>query len=144
MKNALTILMLLAATAAAHAQQKVKDFVQVDGMGHIELKGFGVVIGLNGNGDSPGGETEQMIRNFLQNHTNRNISKLNIKNVAMVVVSARLRPFQKPGTLINVLVSALGDSKSLRGGELLMTTLRGMAPPRVQAGKDHLRRRPGR
>ena len=134
-KVVMALTMLAAIPAAAFGQQKVKDFVEVEGMGVIELKGYAVVIGLNGNGDSPGGETERLITNWIKNHTNTPLSKLNIKNVAMVVVTARMRPFQKPGTFINIRVAALGDAKTLAGGTLLSATLRGLAPRVSKQGK---------
>lgn len=113
------------AAEQVRAAQKVKDFVRELGAGPVELKGEGVVIGLNGNGDSPGGNTEMMIRNFLANHRgDSQIATLNIKNVAAVIVTAKLPAYQKPGTTIDVRVSGYGDAKSLAGGTLLMTPMR--------------------
>lgn len=122
----------------ARTVQKVKDFVKVEGTEPIELKGYGVVIGLNGNGDSPGGETEKMILNFLRNHSGRDIGTINIKSAAAVIVSAILDPFQKPGTRIDVSVEAYGDAKSLNGGRLLMTPMTDMRKTMtvVRQGKE--------
>jgi flagellar P-ring protein precursor FlgI len=119
-------------------QQLVKDFVEVEGQTPVQLRGYGVVVGLSGNGDSPGGKTEEMIRNFLANLRGEPIAKLNIKNVAGVVITATIRPSQKVGTAIDVSVSALGDAKTLHGGTLLMTTLRGVLPRGHVSGKGDI------
>lgn len=114
--------------AAVPTVQKVKNFVEIDGTGPMELKGYGLMIGLNGTGDSPGGETETLIRNLLSQHSGRIIGKIVLKNCAAVLVTARMQPFQGVGTTIDVRVSSAGDAKSLVGGELLMTPLRNAVP----------------
>lgn len=108
----------------------VRDLVEVDGARPNFLRGYGVVVGLKGNGDSPKGETSVMIKNYLAGMEGRPINELASKNAALVAIEAELPPFQKAGTKIDVRVSALGDAKSLKDGTLLMTPLRS---PRARA-----------
>jgi flagellar P-ring protein precursor FlgI len=110
--------------------QKVKDFVEVEGARANPLVGEGLVIGLNGNGDSPKGVTAQRIAAFIKNHAGWGVTlaDINTKNCALVTVQAELPPFQSEGTRIDVRVLALGDAKSLQGGTLLITPLRSPRP----------------
>lgn len=117
-------LMVLVGAAPAGAQLSIRDLVTIDGAGSYHITGTGLVTGLSGNGDSPKGETLMMIKNVLGNQLNRTIGDINSRNVALVVVSATLPPYQKPGTTIDVQVTAMGDSKSLAGGTLYITPLR--------------------
>jgi flagellar P-ring protein precursor FlgI len=107
--------------------QHVKDFVEVDGARANALRGYGVVTGLAGAGDSPRDESARMLRNLLQNllPAEAAAQQVNTRNAALVLVSAELPPFQKKGTRIDVSVSTVGDAKSLAGGELQLTDLRG-------------------
>lgn len=117
---------LLAAASAARAQC-VKDFVEVDGARANKIRGYGIVTGLGGNGDSPRGESARMLQSMLQNLLPTGVAAAEVgsKNAALVMVAAELPPFQKKGTRIDVSVSMLGDAKSLFGGELQITDLRG-------------------
>lgn len=126
MKTVLAILALLAAGSAA-AAQSVKDYVDVAGARSNVLRGYGLVTGLNGNGDSPAGESARLLRAMLQNLSapNADVGRIDARSCALVLVTAELPPFQKKGTRIDVSVSALGDAKSLAGGELQLTDLRG-------------------
>ncbi len=108
----------------------VRDLAEVDGARPNFLRGYGIVVGLKGNGDSPKGETSRMLKNFLANVQGYDIAEIQSKNVALVAIEAELPPFQKAGTKIDIRVSALGDAKSLNGGTLLMTPLRS---PRARA-----------
>jgi len=104
---------------------RVKDIAKIGENYEHQLIGYGVVVGLNGTGDSPAALfTLQSVQNMLQ-HFGINISQANLKlkNVAAVVVTAKLPPFVKKGSTIDVLVSSLGDAKSLQGGTLLLTHL---------------------
>ncbi len=125
-KTVAALLALLAAPAALSAQV-VKDFVEVDGVRANMLRGYGIVTGLNGNGDSPRGESARMLGSLLQNLVAPDVTvqQLNARNACLVLVTAELAPFQKRGTRIDVFVSAVGDAKSLAGGELQLTDLRG-------------------
>lgn len=104
---------------------RVKDIAKIGGNYEHQLIGYGVVVGLNGTGDSASALfTMQSVSNMLQ-HFGINISQANLKlrNVAAVVVTATLPPFVKKGSTIDVWVSSLGDTTSLQGGTLLLTQL---------------------
>lgn len=125
-KAILAVLATVAAPLAAHAQY-VKDFVEIDGARSNMLRGYGIVTGLAGNGDTLRGEPARMLRNMLQNLIRQEEAILEIRsrNVALVFVTAELRAFQKQGTRMDVTVSAVADARSLYGGQLQMTPLRG-------------------
>lgn len=122
----MTTVVLLAAASAARAQC-VKDFVEVDGARANKIRGYGIVTGLGGNGDSPRGESARMLQSMLQNLLPAGVAaaEVNSRNAALVMIAAELPPFQKKGTRFDVSVSVLGDAKSLHGGELQITDLRG-------------------
>jgi flagellar P-ring protein FlgI len=120
------LLALLAAPAALSAQV-VKDFVEVDGARANKIRGYGIVTGLNGNGDSPRGESARVLASLLQNllPPDAAVQQIGARNAALVLVTAEIAPFQKKGTRMDVALSAVGDCKSLAGGELQITDLRG-------------------
>jgi flagellar P-ring protein precursor FlgI len=126
MKTLVALAALLAASSAVQAQV-VKDFVDVEGARANKIRGYGIVTGLNGAGDSPRGEPARVLRAMLQNlvATDVAVQEITARNAALVLVSAELAPFQKEGTRLDVAVSAVGDAKSLQGGELQITDLRG-------------------
>lgn len=139
MKRALLILGITVAGwmigAAAHAE-RIKDLASVAGVRTNQLIGFGLVVGLNGTGDQTSQTpfTVQGLKNML---ANLGVmlppgTSLQLKNIAAVAVQAELPPFAKPGQAIDVTVSSLGNAKSLRGGSLLLTPLKG-ADGRVYA-----------
>lgn len=106
---------------------RLKDLASVAGVRTNQLLGYGLVVGLDGTGDKTS-FTQQSFKNLL---TQFGISlpagvTPNPKNVAAVAVHADLQSFAKPGQQIDVTVSSLGDSKSLRGGTLLITPLKGL------------------
>lgn len=114
---------LFAGTATA---DRIKDIADIAGVRNNQLIGYGLVVGLEGTGDKTP-FTSQTFRN-LMNQFGITIPpgvNPNAKNVAAVAVHAELPPFAKPGQRIDITVSSLGDSKSLRGGSLLMTPLKG-------------------
>ena len=104
---------------------RVKDISTIEGVRENLLTGYGLVIGLNGTGDKKGTQfTTQSLSSMLKKMgITVDPTAMKIKNVAAVMVTAKLPPFSKPGSRINVLVSSLGDSKSLQGGTLLLTPL---------------------
>ncbi|MEN9354082.1 MAG: flagellar P-ring protein [Fibrobacterota bacterium] len=120
------ILPVLLLAGLAQAQVRIKDVAQVQGLTDLQLVGYGIVVGLPGTGDgSSSMMTVQSVRNMLRNlGLEVEPKQIRMKNVAAVMVTARLSPFSKPGTRMDVLVSSLGDAKSLSGGTLLMTPLR--------------------
>lgn len=122
----ISILLAMMPVNMAHAV-RIKDIVSLEGARSNQLVGYGLVIGLNGTGDKSGTEfTLQSLVNMLKRMgVNVNKKDVNVKNVAAVVVTAEISPFDKPGSPKDVLVSSIGDAKSLEGGTLLMTPLKG-------------------
>jgi len=114
-------------TAAANTT-RIKDIVDIEGVRDNQLVGYGLVVGLNGSGDSLKNSpfTRQSIIAMLERlGVNIKGQNLNAGNVAAVMVTATLPPFQNQGSRIDVSVSSLGDAKSLHGGTLLVTPLMG-------------------
>jgi flagellar P-ring protein FlgI len=116
-------------SAPAHAE-RIKDIASVNGVRTNQLVGYGLVVGLDGTGDqtSQAPFTIQSITNMLAKFGITIPSNANpqLKNVAAVTVTADLPPFSKPGQMIDVTVASIGNASSLRGGNLLMTPLRGV------------------
>ncbi|MBP2292090.1 flagellar basal body P-ring protein FlgI [Azospirillum rugosum] len=113
---------------AAASSARIKDVVDVEGVRDNMLIGYGLVVGLNGTGDSLNNSpfTEQSLVGMLERMgVNTRGTNLRTKNVAAVMVTATLPPYAAQGTRIDVTVSAMGDSKSLLGGTLLVTPLLG-------------------
>jgi flagellar P-ring protein FlgI len=118
----------LALIAPAHAD-KIRDLVQVAGVRSNQLIGYGLVVGLDGSGDqtTQAPFTTQSLENMLKQFgvSVPTTIQPQLKNAAAVMITAELPPFAKPGQAIDVTVSSIGNAKSIRGGELLMTPLRG-------------------
>jgi flagellar P-ring protein precursor FlgI len=113
---------------AANAASRIKDLASVEGVRENQLIGYGLVVGLNGTGDTINNSpfTRQSITAMLERlGVNIRGQNLNLKNVAAVMVTANLPAFSTQGTRIDVTVSALGDAKNLQGGTLLVTPLLG-------------------
>lgn len=105
---------------------RIKDIVAIEGVRDNLLVGYGLVVGLNGSGDSLGNSpfTEQSLIAMLERlGVNIRGQNLNTGNVAAVMVTATLPPFTNQGAKIDVSISALGDATSLQGGTLLVTSL---------------------
>lgn len=111
---------------SAHAA-RVKDIATIKGIRDNSLIGYGLVIGLSGTGDKIGTRfTVQSLSSMLKKMgITVNAKAVKVKNVAGVMVTAKLPPFVRAGSRIDVLVSSLGDAKSLQGGTLLLTPLKG-------------------
>jgi flagellar P-ring protein FlgI len=133
MTRTLTVTALVAACALAllgpaAATSRIKDLANFEGVRQNQLIGYGLVVGLNGTGDTLNNIpfTKQSIQAMLE-RMGVNIRGVQIRtgNVAAVMVTANLPPFATQGTRIDVTVSSLGDSKSLQGGTLLVTPLLG-------------------
>ena len=125
------ILVILVACCAVPAQaQRIKDFTDVSGVRHNELVGYGLVVGLDGTGDQTSQTpfTTQTFRNMLRQMgiTLPPGLTFQLSNVAAVAVHGQLPAFSKPGRLVDVTVSSLGNAESLRGGTLLVTPLKGL------------------
>ncbi len=121
-------LSLLAGLPAAHAE-RIKDLATVAGVRDNQLLGYGLVVGLDGTGDQTSQTpfTVQSLKSMLDRLGVSLPENINpqLKNVAAVTVSANLPAFAKPGQTIDITVSSIGNSKSLRGGTLLMTPMKG-------------------
>jgi flagellar P-ring protein precursor FlgI len=106
---------------------RIKDIARLKGVRDNQLVGYGLVVGLNGTGDSSSTEfTIQSLVNMLQRlGVTVDKDKVEVDNVAAVMVTADLPPFAKAGNTIDVLVSSIGDADNLSGGSLLMTPLKG-------------------
>ena len=125
---ALVAFATLAVPLTAGATSRIKDLANVEGVRENQLIGYGLVVGLNGTGDTLNNIpfTKQSLTAMLERlGVNVRGQTLRTGNVAAVMVTANLPPFATQGTRIDVTVSALGDSKSLEGGTLLVTPLLG-------------------
>ncbi|NCB54437.1 MAG: flagellar biosynthesis protein FlgI, partial [Epsilonproteobacteria bacterium] len=108
--------------------ERLGDVANVIGVRENQLIGYGLVVGLNGTGDGSSSEfTLRSLSNLLQT-VNVKIDPADIKskNIAAVVVTAKLPAFARQGDKIDVSVSSIGDAKSLQGGNLLLTPLKGV------------------
>ncbi len=127
--NGLLISSLLL-TSAAQAS-RIKEVASIEGVRSNPLTGFGLVIGLDGTGDQTTQMpyTAQSLSNYLQQLgitlSTDSLAKLQLKNVAAVLVTAQLPAFARPGQMMDVTVSSLGNAKSLKGGMLISTPLKG-------------------
>ncbi|GIX16525.1 MAG: flagellar P-ring protein 1 [Rhodothalassiaceae bacterium] len=115
--------------AASAAPSRLKDLVQVEGVRENQLVGYGLVVGLNGTGDTLRNApfTEQSLEAMLVRLgvNTRDAQNIKTDNVAAVMVTADLPPFARQGQRIDVNVAAMGDASDLRGGVLLVTPLMG-------------------
>jgi flagellar P-ring protein precursor FlgI len=124
----LLLVSLIAWSTPAGAQSRVKDIVDFEGVRENMLVGYGLVVGLNGTGDSLNSAVftkESLIGMLERLGVNARGDSLKTNNVAAVMVTATLPPFARQGSRIDVTVSALGDAKNLLGGTLLVTPLLG-------------------
>jgi flagellar P-ring protein precursor FlgI len=123
----LTLLVALFATSDAGAE-RIKDIASFSGVRDNEIMGYGLVVGLNGTGDKDGTYIFQPFANML-NRMGINVSQADIKgktkNIAAVIVTAKLPTMVRPGSAVDVQVSSIGDAKSLQGGTLLMAPMKG-------------------
>ena len=109
--------------------ERIKDVASLQGVRSNQLIGYGLVVGLNGTGDRTNQAvfTAQSFKSMLNKFGIRIPPNVNVQtnNVAAVLISAELPAFSKPGQTIDVTASSIGNAKSLRGGTLLMTPLKG-------------------
>jgi flagellar P-ring protein precursor FlgI len=122
----LALAMIAVATATA-AADRIKDVATVEGVRGNQLTGFGLVVGLEGTGDDA---SSPVVRRSLAKLLKRldisiDADELRAKNVAAVMITAELPPFARPGQAIDVVVSSVGSAKSLAGGTLIATPLKG-------------------
>src|SRR6185437_8500908 len=122
---ALILLLAILFPLAANAVQ-VRDLVMVSGARDLQLVGYGLVAGLAGDGDKDPVYTKQTVANLLQRYgITVPATTLSSKNVAVVMVTADIPAFVKPGSRLDIQVASMGDAKSLQGGVLLQTPLLG-------------------
>lgn len=118
------LLVLLGATASA---VRIKDVTHIEGLRENQLIGYGLVVGLSGSGD--GQQTEFTVRSLVAFLRRSGVTidpeLVKVTNAAAVIVTADLPPFARNGMRLDVTVSSIGDAKSLQGGTLLMTPLKG-------------------
>ncbi|KIH77547.1 flagellar P-ring protein precursor FlgI [Geoalkalibacter ferrihydriticus] len=122
----LLVLCLCLAPSLSQAT-RIKDIARLEGVRDNQLVGYGLVVGLNGTGDSQ--STQFTVQSLVSMMERLGVSvdrrQVRVDNVAAVMVTAQLPPFAKAGGTIDVLVSSIGDADSLLGGTLLMTPLNG-------------------
>jgi flagellar P-ring protein precursor FlgI len=123
-------LLIFLPLSSAHAASRLKDVVNFEGVRDNMLVGYGLVVGLNGTGDSLTNApfTERSLIGMLERlgiNSSGDFSTIKTKNIAAVMVTATLPPFSSQGSRIDVVVSTMGDAKSLQGGTLLVTPLQG-------------------
>lgn len=122
--------LLIGTMSLPAAAERIRDLVTVQGVRDNALIGYGLVVGLDGSGDQTMQTpfTTQSLSNMLSQLgiTVPPGTNMQLKNVAAVMVTAKLPPFSRAGQNIDVVVSSMGNAKSLRGGTLLMTPLKGV------------------
>lgn len=123
-----TIVLLILIAAAAFPASRIKDLAYVQGMRGEQVIGYGLVVGLNGTGDSQRSTfTVQSVSSMLKRFgITVPQNDLRLRNAAAVMVTATIPPFSKEGGMVDVTVSSLGDATGLQGGTLLVTPLSGM------------------
>lgn len=125
MVAAIIVMACAVAPAVAMAEARIKDIAKVQGVRENELFGYGLVVGLNGTGDRT--QVTFTIQTVVSMLKKLGITvpadRLTLKNVAAVMVTAKLPPFAKAGGTLDVTVSSMGDATNLQGGTLLITPL---------------------
>ena len=125
-------LLLVLALASPVWSTRLKDIASLKGIRSNQLVGYGLVVGLNGTGDSSNNvdfairSTLNMLERMGVHVERERFSNIKLKNVAAVMVTANLPPFARLGSKIDVVISSIGDAKSLQGGTLLLTPLKGV------------------
>lgn len=119
--------LLAMAVSLAQAGERIKDLGRFNGWRDNQLIGYGLVTGLAGSGDSSRSQmTQQSMANLLkQFEVNLGADQVNSRNVAAVMVTATMPPLLEPGARVDVTVTSIGDARSLLGGSLLQTPLKG-------------------
>jgi flagellar P-ring protein precursor FlgI len=130
MKRMIPVLLaLLVLCPFSASAERIKDIASLQGVRDNQLIGYGIVVGLDGSGDQTT-QTPFTVQSIITMLSQMGVNmpqstSLQLKNVAAVVVTATLPPFSKPGQTIDVVASSIGNAKSLSGGTLLMTPLKG-------------------
>jgi len=127
MKQLLILAALLILFSSSALASRIKDIAAFDGVRDNQLTGYGLIVGLNGSGDSDQTKfpVQSLVSMLERMGVTVNRADVKVKNVAAVMVTATLPPFAKQGTKLDVTVSSLGDAKTIAGGTLIMTPLKG-------------------
>jgi flagellar P-ring protein precursor FlgI len=125
MKKTLSLLFLTLSVQVLASSSRLKDLVTVKGVRENPLVGYGLVIGLNGTGDGGGEITNTSLKKMFQTLGLNPQKEVTSKNVAAVIVTAKLPAFGRVGQKLDVTISSIGDASSLAGGTLLVTPLKG-------------------
>src|SRR5271170_5375220 len=126
-KRVLLFSLIVVASPLMAGLMHIRDFARPVGERDNQLSGVGLVVGLGGTGDTQASSfTQQAIGNLLANFGIANPeTEIRTKNVATVMVQAKLGPYLKDGDRVDVVVSSLGDATSLANGSLIQTPLKG-------------------
>ncbi|RJQ13413.1 MAG: flagellar basal body P-ring protein FlgI [Nitrospiraceae bacterium] len=118
------LLSVICVLSSVHAE-RIKDIASFEGVRDNQLIGYGLVVGLDGSGDKGQTAVQGIVNMLKRMGLTINANDLQSKNIAVVVVTASLPPFAKPGLKTDALISTIGDAKSIQGGTLLLTPLKG-------------------
>lgn len=124
MKLCILLLSLLLVSTIQAKPNRLKDLVTIKGVRENPVIGYGLVIGLNGTGDGGGEITNTSLKRMFQKLGLNPQQEISSKNVAAVIVTAKMPPFARIGQKVDVNVSSIGDASSLAGGTLLVTPLK--------------------
>lgn len=105
--------------------ERIKDIASFEGVRENQLMGYGLVIGLDGSGDKGQAAVQSIVNMLHRMGLTLDPGDIKSKSIASVIITATLPPFAKPGTKVDALISSIGDAKSLQGGTLLLTPLKG-------------------
>ena len=119
-----TLILLLSLSLGFATSNRLKDIVSIKGVRDNPVIGYGLVIGLNGTGDSGGEITNKSLKKMFQTLGLDPAQEVSSANVASVIVTGKLKSFSRLGQKIDVTVSSIGDASSLAGGTLLVTPLK--------------------
>jgi len=122
---ALCAIILVPALLSAGVTVKLRDITFIEGFKENQVFGFGLVVGLQGTGDTKSMLTRSSMQNLLRNLGLEYGDEYDSKNVASVMITAKLPPYARVGDRLDVTISSIGDAKSLEGGILLQSPLRG-------------------
>lgn len=128
-RRLLPLLLLFTLAPPSAWAERIKDLAMIAGVRHNQLVGYGLVVGLNGTGDQTT-QTPFTVKSLKSMLSNLGVTippelDLQLKNVAAVSIQTELPPFAKPGQTVDITVASIGNAKSLQGGSLLMTPLKG-------------------
>src|SRR6185312_276243 len=127
MKTISLLLTIATLLPQVHATSRLKELVSIEGVRDNQLIGYGLVVGLNGTGDRKQTlfSAQSLSNMLLRMGVAVDPGQITVRNTAAVMVTATLPPFIQPGARIDVTVSSIGDSSSLQGGLLILTSLKG-------------------